>query len=124
MTVTETLGGTIMLALQIRVQDGSLLCGRSGGHIRGMPGDRIQWASDQAFTLEFFRLAEETAESAGAAPREGSSLRWPFSEPAEPRDVQWPVQRFEGMLREGYGVYKYYVTIGNLRLDPIVIIDR
>jgi len=120
MTVTQT-SDTQPLVLQINVENGTVLCGEVGGHIRGKPGVRVQWASNQDFTLEFFRLAEETAPS--DAPVAEDSLRWPFSAPAM-QDVKWPVQKFEGVLRSDYSVYKYYITLGNLRLDPIVIIDR
>jgi hypothetical protein len=123
MIVTQT-SGTNMLALPIRVQNGTLLCGGVGGHIRGIPGVKVQWESDQEFTLEFFRLAEETADG---VPVSQDSPRWPFSEPRL-EDVKWPLRKFEGVLREdpssSTSVYKYYITAGNLRLDPIVIIDR
>lgn len=111
-----------MVTLEIRVQDGAILCGRTGGHVRGETGHRIQWTSDRDFTLEFFRLAEEPEEGCAADP-EGLG-GWPFSEPARPQDVKWPLKQFAGVLNDGYGAYKYYITVGNLRLDPIIIIDR
>jgi hypothetical protein len=123
MIVTET-SDTNPVALEISLQNGSLLCGQAGGHIRGLPGVRVQWASNQDFTLEFFRLAEEPV---SGVPVSQDSPRWPFSEPRL-EDVKWPLQKFEGVLREDPShcpsVYKYYITVGNLRLDPIVIIDR
>src|SRR5215212_6084113 len=118
MIVTQT-SDTTPLALPIRVQNGTLLCGEVGGHIRGKPGVRVQWASDQEFTLEFFRLAEQTADGVVVSQ---DSPRWPFSEPRL-EDVKWPLRTFEGVLREdpsyAPSVYKYYITVGNLRLDPI-----
>jgi len=123
MTVTQT-SDTKPVVLLISVENGTVLCGEVGGHIRGKPGVRVQWASDQEFTLEFFRLAEETADG---VPVSQDSPKWPFSEPRL-EDVKWPLQKFEGVLREdpshSPSVYKYYITLGNLRLDPIVIIDR
>jgi hypothetical protein len=123
MTVTQT-SDTQPLVLLISVENGTVLCGEVGGHIRGKPGLKVRWASNQDFTLEFFRLAEETADG---VPVSQDSPRWPFSEPRL-EDVRWPLRKFEGVLREdpssSPSVYKYYITAGNLRLDPIVIIDR
>jgi hypothetical protein len=51
----------------------------------------------------------------------------PFVEPLP----TGPHNRFVGTLKEEarntpasqYPAYKYYVTVGNLRLDPIIIVD-
>jgi hypothetical protein len=55
--------------------------------------------------------------------------RWPFSYPPNPptSGVTAPTRKFVGVLK-GPGVpatsFKYYVTVGNLTLDPIIIVDR
>ena len=108
-----------MLSLQISVQNGAVLCGKSGGNVRGKEGHTIQWTSDRDFTLEFFRTPEE-GEECDPVKLDG----WPFAKPASAQDVKWPVKTFEGVLKEGYGLFKYSITVGNLRLDPIIIVDR
>jgi hypothetical protein len=53
--------------------------------------------------------------------------RWPFEGKEPPNDVVGPTERFEGtLLPNGKPAiaFKYTVSVGNLSLDPIVIIDR
>jgi hypothetical protein len=120
--------------VEISVKNNTLVVGANGGNVVGAPGDRIIWRSAQGsprFSLEFFQLGAEepkrdTPEGAIGIKTDVSTLpSWPFSHPKHfPHE---PVPVFEAVL-EGKSVpatpFKYYVTVGNLRLDPIVIIDK
>jgi hypothetical protein len=119
--------------VEISVNNNTLVVGANGGNVVGAPGDRIIWRSAPGgppFSLEFFQLG---AEPSVPANKHDTSIKtdvpalpsWPFSHPKHfPRE---PVREFEAVL-EGKSVpatpFKYYVTVGNLRLDPIVIIDK
>ena len=111
----------ITLTIEIRVQNGSLICGRRGGNVRVREGDRVIWVSERPFTLEFFRTAEETETE---APEAIDLPGWPFADPVRPEDVARPTTKFEGVVGKTVAGYKYYVTSGNLRLDPIFIVDK
>lgn len=113
-----------MTTIQIDVVGGKVTCGKSGGHVRAPHGTAITWTSngpDKKFELEFEQLGMEAV---------GSSQllqHWPFSEPATPPTK--PTNSFTGTLRklasEGVvPVYKYNVKVGDLVLDPIIIVDR
>ena len=113
-----------MTTIQIDVLNGKVTCGKSGGHIRVPHGTAITWTSngeDKKFELEFFQLGVEAA---------GSSREldhWPFKKPAGPASK--PTNSFTGTLRElgpegAVPVYKYNVKVGDLVLDPIIIVDR
>jgi hypothetical protein len=120
--------------VEISVKHNTLVVGTNGGNVVGAPGDRIIWRSAKEgprFSLEFFQLGAEAPKQ--DAPRDAIGIKtdvstlpsWPFSHPKHfPRE---PVHEFEAVL-EGKSVpatpFKYYVTVGNLRLDPIVIIDK
>lgn len=111
--------------IKIDVERNTLLCGANGGNAYLSPGDRIKWMSarrDLRFTLEFFQLGLENGKEIDVP-----ALRsWPFQDPPEPRGgVVGPTDEFKGTLLDEKGlVFKYYVTVGNLRLDPILIIVR
>jgi hypothetical protein len=113
-----------MTTIQIDVQNGTVTCGASGGHVRLPHGAQITWTSkgaDKKFELEFFQLG---LESAGAA---GELVHWPFEEPMSSRSGR--TNTFVGTLKKiGNGahppVYKYNVRVGDLLLDPIIIIDK
>ncbi len=111
-----------MTTIKIDVRHGQITCGANGGHVRVPHGSVITWKStgeDKKFELEFSQLGTESADA-------GTELEhWPFQEP----QPAWPTNTFVGTLRElGAGesppVYKYNVKVGDLLLDPIVIIDR
>lgn len=116
----STQGNTTMASLKIRVDSGSVLCGTVGGNADLKGGQRLEWVSDQPFTLEFFRTPYEGDEECDPVKLDG----WPFSDPGRARDVSWPVKSFAGVLKPGFALYKYSITVGNLRLDPIIIVDR
>jgi hypothetical protein len=112
-----------MPTIKIDVQNGTITCGTSGGHVRVPHGTQITWTSkgaDKKFELEFFQLG---LESPGAA---GPLVHWPFE---EPMGTSGPTNTFVGTLKkiakEGHApVYKYNVRVGDLLLDPIIIIDK
>jgi hypothetical protein len=110
--------------IDVDVQNNTVICGANGGNTRAHAGTVIVWKSRSektAFTLEFFQLALE-----GTRTHAQELRRWPFTE-AEPKTgVVGPTSEFTGTLRgedRNRPAYKYYVTVGNLRLDPIIIID-
>jgi hypothetical protein len=121
--------GTIRI--EIDVQHNTVICGENGGHVRVRPGDRIKWQSadrERRFTLEFFRLAFEGGEAKVDVRELG---HWPFVDSKPERGIVGPTSEFLGTLKDKkklkdgeYAAFKYYVTVGNLRLDPIIIIDR
>jgi hypothetical protein len=123
-------------AVDISIQHNTLVVGANGGNIVGAPEDQVRWRTgmDQPpFTLEFFRVASEPTVAAskdGGDEIDVAALpRWPFSDPPQqpPNGVIGPTREFVGTLK-GPGnpatSYKYYVTVQNLRLDPIIIVDR
>lgn len=111
--------------IKIDVEHNALICGANGGNAYLYPGDRVRWSSarkELRFTLEFFRLGLEEGKEIDV-----SALRsWPFEDPPEPRaGIVGPTDDFRGTLSKQKGAaFKYYVTVGNLRLDPILIIVR
>jgi hypothetical protein len=114
-----------MTTIQIDVQDGKVTCGKNGGHVRVPHGTAITWTSQgtgKKFVLEFSQLGVETAATA----RELED--WPFDKPAGPETA--PTDTFTGTLKKlpqtaGHApVYKYNVRVGELLLDPIIIVDR
>ncbi|HEX4677267.1 MAG TPA: hypothetical protein VH209_18145 [Steroidobacteraceae bacterium] len=119
--------------VEISVQNNTLVVGANGGNVVGAPGDLIIWRSAEGgprFSLEFFQLGSEPTAQAmnddACIEIDVSALpSWPFSRPDKFPDE--PVTKFEAVL-EGKSTpatpFKYYVTVGNLRLDPIVIIDK
>jgi hypothetical protein len=113
------------IEIDVDVRNNTVICGVNGGNGRGYPGTRIVWRAANeklTFSLEFFRLAVE----AGRKPVDVRELpRWPFVEPEPPRDVVPPTREFTGTLRDDAPAqYKYSVTVDNLRLDPIIIVDK
>ena len=114
-----------MTTIQIDVKDGKITCGKNGGHIRVPHGTAITWTStgtDKKFQLEFSQLGVETAATARQLEH------WPFEKPEGPEPG--PTNTFTGTLKalpQGPGhppVYKYNVRVGDLLLDPIIIVDR
>jgi hypothetical protein len=113
-----------MTTIQIDVLNGKVICGKSGGHLRVPHGTAITWTSngsDKKFELEFFQLGVEAADSSQEL------QHWPFEEPAG--RTSKPANSFTGTLRKlepgsAVPVYKYNVKVGDLVLDPIIIVDR
>jgi hypothetical protein len=125
------------IEIDVSIAHNTLIVGINGGNVTAEPGDNICWRAGQgvkAFTLQFYRLAAEPVAN-GAPPASArvthvpvvSLPRWPFTGKEPPNDVVGPTERFEGtLLPEGNPAvaFKYTVSVGNLSLDPIVIIDR
>jgi len=113
-----------MTTIHIDVKDGKVTCGTNGGHIRVPHGTAITWTSTgtaKKFELEFEQLGFEAG---GAA---GELEHWPFDDPSGPQSG--PANTFKGTLKrlasEAHTpVYKYNVRVGDLLLDPIIIVDR
>lgn len=119
------------IQMDVSVRNNTLICGVNGGNVLGVPGSRVVWrsGSNTKFTLEFFRLAGEPPleTQSDYAPMNVSELpHWPFVEPEPNGGVVGPTREFGGTLKKDGEptAYKYYVTVGNLRLDPVVIVDR
>ena len=111
-----------MITIKIDVRNGKIICGAAGGHVRAPHGTVIKWEStgdDKKFELEFSQLGIEAAEA-------GAELEdWPFQERPPPA----PTNTFVGTLKslasnDRAPVYKYNVKVGNLLLDPIIIVDE
>ena len=121
--------------IDITVQNNTLVVGMNGGNIVASPGDRVVWRiapGGPPFTLEFFQLAseptlEDRKDDACVNIDVAKLSRWPFAEPKEPppNGVVGPTHEFVGILSDDEtatsGAFLYYVTVGNLRLDPILI---
>jgi hypothetical protein len=119
--------------IDITIQHNTLVAGLNGGNIVAGPGDRLLWRTAPGglpFTLEFFQLAsepslEERQDDACLNIDVAGLQRWPFAEPPEPPGgVVGPTHAFAGVLSNKVArssAFKYYVTVGNLRLDPIII---
>ena len=109
-----------MTTIKIDVRGGQVTCGTHGGHIRAPHGTVITWKStgdDKKFELEFFALGVEASDA--------EHEDWPFQEPRP----AFPTNTFVGTLKnlgsaDSAPVYKYNVKVGDLLLDPIVIVDR
>ncbi len=112
-----------MTPIKIDVKNGVVTCGANGGHVRVCHGTKITWTSDgddKKFKLEFFPME---LESGTPSPLE----HWPFKESADSQPS--PANTFVATLRDvgdsdHVPVYKYNVRVGDLLLDPILIIDR
>jgi hypothetical protein len=120
-----------IIEIDISVQNNTLIVGVNGGNVTGASGDTIVWRAGSdapAFTLQFFRLAAEPAAKADCEPIDVAELpRWPFAEPAPPNGSVGPTRTFSGTLAgkaPPATAFKYYVSVGNLQLDPIVILDH
>jgi hypothetical protein len=129
--------------IDIAVENNTLVVGVNGGNVTGAPGDTITWSAaddSKPFTLEFFQTASEPAAKLGPGASEHARAcaakgridvsalpRWPFVEPQPKGGIVGPTTGFTGTLA-GHAPpptsFKYYVSVGNLSLDPIVIVDR
>ena len=121
--------------IDITVQNNTLVVGMNGGNIVASAGDRVVWRTDPRgtpFTLEFFQLAAEPTvkvrEDDACVNIDVAALsRWPFADPPPPPNgIVGPVHEFVGIVSDetgSSGAFLYYVTVGNLRLDPILIWD-
>lgn len=134
MTREQTPGS--VFEMDITVQNNQIVVGTNGGNVNGKPLDVLKWRTPpggQKFTLEFFQIAPEASvqarkEHAAEHIDVAELSRWPFCEPPEPAGgVVGPTNEFVGKLSGAFPRptgFKYYVTVGNLRLDPIIIVDE
>ena len=117
--------------VDISVQNNTLVVGVNGGNVTGAPEDKIVWRAGQgvkAFTLQFFQLAAEPAVNEERRRIVVQDLLpWPFTGRPPEGGIVGPTERFEGELT-GRSVpataFKYSIVVGNLQLDPVVIVDR
>jgi hypothetical protein len=122
------------IEIDITVKNNTLVVGLNGGNVVAAPGDRVVWRTAPGgapFTLEFFQLAaepslEDRKDDACINIDVAALERWPFAEPPEPPKggIVGPTNEFVGILSNeivSSGAFLYYVTVGNLRLDPIFI---
>lgn len=99
--------------ITISVQQGQISLSPNGGNVRLRQLHELQWDCEEDFSLSFALLDGQNTPA------------WPFQRPqATPRAKQ-----FAGTLkaippREQAPAYKYSVTVGNQRLDPIIIVDK
>lgn len=131
--MTTTRRAATTFEIDITVQHNTLVIGLNGGNIVAGPGDRVVWRTapgGKPFTLEFFQLAAEPSlparkDDAGVKIDVAALSRWPFAEPPEPPNgIVGPTHEFAGILSYDMApssAFMYYVTVGNLRLDPIII---
>ena len=130
--------------VDIQVENNTIVVGTNGGNVIGAPGDKVIWraaAGSPPFSLAFFQLSAEPSVKLGArasararaAAAKGhidvaALPRWPFVEPPEPPGgIVPPTRFFVGTLSGNFEpptAFKYNITVGNLQLDPIVIVDR
>jgi hypothetical protein len=117
--------------IDISIQNNTLLVGVNGGNVTGAPGDSVIWRAASGvgeFTLQFFRLAAEPAAKEERDRIDVAALpRWPFAEPPPPNGLVGPTRLFRGTLHGRSNpatAFKYTVAVGNLQLDPIIILDR
>jgi|SRR6185437_13111616 len=117
--------------IDVSVHNNTLIVGLNGGNVTGAPGETILWRAangTKAFTLQFYQLAAEPNTKAPCERIDVAELpSWPFVEPAPPHGVVGPTQSFRGTLKgraQPATAFKYSVAVGNLQVDPIVIVDR
>jgi len=119
--------------VDISIQNNTLIVGVNGGNVTAAPGDKILWRAGhgvKAFTLQFFQLGAEPAVHEERARIPVAELRpWPFTGDVPPGGIGRSNDKgqFEGTLM-GPSIpatgFKYSVIVGNLQLDPVVIVDR
>jgi hypothetical protein len=117
--------------VDISVQNNTLIAGINGGNVTGGPEDRVIWRAGhgvKAFTLQFFQLGAEPAANEEHRRVVVQDLRpWPFKGEPPPGGIVGPTERFEGILDKDSmpaKAFKYTIVVGNLQLDPVVIVDR
>lgn len=134
---------TSVYEIDIKIDNNTIIAGTNGGNVTGAPGDKVIWRADPGtppFSLSFFQQAAEPAAKLGvrASARARATAakghidvaalpRWPFVEPEPPEGITPPSRFFCGTLSGNFEpptAFKYNITVGNLQLDPIVIVDR
>ncbi len=111
---------TATIDIDISVERNTIICGRNGGHVRACEGTRIVWRSGNEFTVQFSPFAVENP----GTPDLTNLPAWPFEE--NPADLRKPQIMHQATLLPDVPLvgYKYTLTLGNLTLDPIIIVDK
>ena len=122
---------TANVEIDVSVYNNTLIVGVNGGNITGAPGETILWraaAGAKAFTLQFFQLAAEPNAKGRREHIDVTELpSWPFTEPPPANGIVGPTRAFRGTLSakaQPATAFKYSVAVGNLQIDPILILDR
>lgn len=117
--------------VDISVQNNTLVAGVNGGNVTGGQDDVVIWRAGhgvETFTLQFFQLgAEPPANEERRRVVVKDLLPWPFKGQPPAGGIVGPTERFEGVLVKDSGAakaFKYTIVVGNLQLDPVVIVDR
>jgi hypothetical protein len=117
--------------VDISVQNNTLVVGLNGGNITGGQDDRVIWRAGhgvKTFTLQFFQLGAEPAANEERRRIVVQDLfPWPFKGEPPAGGIVGPTERFEGTLAKDSveaKAFKYTIIVGNLQLDPVVIVDR
>ncbi|HEY6924611.1 MAG TPA: hypothetical protein VI653_14155 [Steroidobacteraceae bacterium] len=119
--------------VDISIQNNTLIVGVNGGNVTAAPGDKIVWRAGHgvtAFTLQFFQLGAEPPVDTERVRVPVATLRpWPFTSEVPPGGIGKSNDKgqFEGTLMGPNNPakgFKYSVVVGNLQLDPVVIVDR
>lgn len=112
------------IRIAVDVQNNTIICGTNGGNVSGCTDDRIVWLSGDPrlkWTLQFFPLGLENDRATPLA----QLSAWPFREREPAGGIVPATSEFAGTLRDfdAAGGFKYTITVGNLSLDPIIIVD-
>ncbi len=113
------------IRITVDVRNNTIICGSNGGNVSSYTDDRIIWLSGDSrlkWTLQFFPLGLENDK---ATPLPDLPV-WPFTEREPAGGIVPATSEFAGTLRKftAPGGFKYTITIGNLVLDPIIIVDK
>jgi len=104
---------TEVQTVQINVGQGTIWCTPNGGALRVPPRSVVYWKCNHPFTISFQQL--------GGADTPLPTL--PSSGPAnDVQSVQLRPSPVTGDDQAPY--YEYTVTVGNLVVDPIIIVDK
>jgi hypothetical protein len=108
--------------IDIDVKNNTVIVGQNGGNVRGKSSDRFVWNSASSqFKLRFHPLGVEGAPAILELPD------WPFDEEQPASGIVGPTKKFVGTLSDRNapgGAYKYSISVGNLIVDPIIIVDK
>jgi hypothetical protein len=100
--------------ITIQVKNGKISCTPLGGNVRARQLTALEWDCDEDFSLAFALLDGKDTPA------------WPFQHAQPP--VAKRDRPFTGTLKRiepgtEPPAYKYTITVGRHRLDPIIIVD-
>jgi hypothetical protein len=104
---------TEVQTVQINVGKGTIWCTPNGGALRMPPRSVVYWKCDHPFTISFQQLggAYTPLPTLSSGPPGGGA-----------QSVQLRPSPVLGADQAPY--YEYTVTVGNLVVDPIIIVDK